>query len=34
MSVRDGAIAGSTETKNIQVIKIFTIHEDYGKFEI
>lgn len=33
MSVRDGAIAG-TETKNIQVINIFTIHEDYGKFEI
>ena len=34
MSVRDGAIAGSTETNNIQVINIFTIHEDYGKFEI
>ncbi len=34
MSVRDGAIAGSTETKNIQFINIFTIHEDYGKFEI
>ena len=34
MSVRDGAIAGSAETKNIQVINIFPIHEDYGKLEI
>lgn len=34
MSARDGAIAGSAETKIIQVINIFTIHEDYGKFEI
>lgn len=34
MSARDGAIAGSAERMNIQVINIFTIHEDYGKFEI
>lgn len=28
------AIAGSAERMNNQVINIFTIHENYGKFEI
>lgn len=34
MSACVSAIAGSAERMNIQVINIFTIHENYGKFEI